>query len=126
MECAPFSLSLSLSLSPSLSPWRNARRLPNSGEYWAQVGRRPGLCTRTSTHALVYTRTCAHALLRGREQPRCCEGWRGRAGSGAVLGDAVSRTGEKMNEKEVDQLMTGHEDANGCINYEVRAVRPVW
>lgn len=26
--------------------------------------------------------------------------------------------GEKMNEQEVDALMQGQEDENGCVNYE--------
>lgn len=27
-------------------------------------------------------------------------------------------TGEKMNEAEIDALMAGQEDENGCVNYE--------
>lgn len=30
----------------------------------------------------------------------------------------VGALGEKMKEAEVEQLMAGQEDANGCINYE--------
>lgn len=55
----------------------------------------------------------------GPQEQCCCDGVRGTIRGGRTPHpETALPPGERLTEDEVEKLMAGQEDSNGCINYE--------